>query len=105
MGVVPPRFAVEIDRRVARIVGRRRRAFILAPETLEARPRFQQRPVDREVLVREQAGRRAPAPTTASKNAAAMSPSSSRSRFLLKVVGDQIGSSIPSPTNQRNSTL
>jgi hypothetical protein len=34
---------------------------------------------------------------TASKNAAAISPSSTRSRFLLKVVDDQTPSSIPTP--------
>jgi len=34
-----------------------------------------------------------------------MSPSSSRSRFLLNVVGVQTASSMPSPTNQRNNRL
>ena len=34
-----------------------------------------------------------------------MSPSSSRSRFLVKVVGAQTASSMPSPTNHRNSRL
>jgi hypothetical protein len=38
------------------------------------------------------------------KNAPAMSLSS-RSRFLPRVVGDQIAASMLSPTNQRYSTL
>ena len=42
---------------------------------------------------------------TASKKAAAPSPASSRSRFLVNVVGCQTGSSIFKPTNQRNSRL
>jgi hypothetical protein len=43
--------------------------------------------------------------STASMNAAAISPSSSRSRFLVNTVGTQTGSSTDSPTNQRNSRL
>ena len=42
---------------------------------------------------------------TASKNAAAISPASRRSRFLVNVVGCHTGSSILKPTNQRNSRL
>ena len=42
---------------------------------------------------------------TASKKALATSACSSRSRFLLKTVGDQIGSSMLRPINQRNRTL
>src|SRR6516225_6604706 len=34
-----------------------------------------------------------------------MSPSSNRSRFLVKVVGAHTRSSMPRPTNQRNSRL
>ena len=41
--------------------------------------------------------------STAARNWAAISPSSSRSRFLVKVVASHTGSSMPSPTNQRNS--
>jgi hypothetical protein len=37
---------------------------------------------------------------TASKNAAATSPSSNRSRFFVNIVGDQIGSSSLRPMNQ-----
>ena len=42
---------------------------------------------------------------TASKNAAATSPASRRSRFFVNVVGCQTGSSIFNPTNHRNSRL
>ena len=42
---------------------------------------------------------------TASKNAAATSPASSRSRFFVNVVGCQTGSSIFNPTNHRNKRL
>jgi hypothetical protein len=38
---------------------------------------------------------------TASKKAAAMSPSSSRCRFFVKLVDVHTASSMPSPTNQR----
>ena len=38
-------------------------------------------------------------------NLAAISPSSSRSRFLQKTVASHTGSSVASPTNQRNSRL
>jgi hypothetical protein len=40
--------------------------------------------------------------SSAARNSAATSPSSSRSRFLEKVEWSQTGSSIPNPTNQRN---
>ena len=56
MGVVPPRFAVEIHGRIARIIGRGRRACVLPTETLETRPGFEQRAIDREVFIREQPG-------------------------------------------------
>jgi hypothetical protein len=39
------------------------------------------------------------------ENAPAISPSKSRSRFFVKVVGAHTASSIPNPTNQRNSRL
>jgi hypothetical protein len=48
---------MEIHGRIARIVGRGRRPFILAAEALETGPGFQQRAIDREVFVREQARR------------------------------------------------
>jgi hypothetical protein len=54
MGVVPSGLAVEIHGRVFRIVRRSARR-ILRLETLVAGPRFQQRAIDREVLVRQQA--------------------------------------------------
>ena len=57
MRVVPSRFPMKVHRRVPRIVRRRRRSGICAAEALETRPRFQQRPIDREVFVREQTRR------------------------------------------------
>lgn len=50
------RLPVEIDRRVARIVRRRRRARVLPLKALETRPRLEQRAIDREVLVGQQRG-------------------------------------------------
>jgi hypothetical protein len=41
--------------------------------------------------------------STLAMNLAAISPSTKRSRFLVNTVTFQIGASIPSPTNQRNS--
>ncbi len=41
--------------------------------------------------------------STAVLKAAALSPSSSRARFLLDTVGTQTGSSTESPTNHRNA--
>jgi hypothetical protein len=52
------------------------------------------------MFVRQQAGLGRLAPHGV-KKALATSPASRRSRFLLKVVCDQIGSSILRPTNQR----
>src|SRR5882762_92876 len=43
--------------------------------------------------------------STCSKNAWAMSPSSSRCRFLANTVASQMGSSMFNPTNQRNNRL
>ena len=43
--------------------------------------------------------------STARRNLAAISPSSSRSRFLVNTVTSQIASSTPNPTNQRNKRL
>ena len=54
--LVRPRLPMKVDRGVARIIGRRRRAAVLALKTLQARPRFEQRPIDGEVLVRQQRG-------------------------------------------------
>jgi hypothetical protein len=53
MRVIAARLPVEIDRRILRIIGRPPRA-VLRLEALVTRPRFQQRPIDREVLVGEQ---------------------------------------------------
>jgi hypothetical protein len=43
--------------------------------------------------------------STLAMNLAAISPSISRSRFLVNTVASQISASIDSPTNQRNSRL
>jgi hypothetical protein len=43
--------------------------------------------------------------STAAMNFAATSASSSRSRFFVNTVASHTGSSMPSPTNQRNSRL
>ena len=104
MGVVLPRLPVEVDRRIARIVRRRRRAGVLALKLLRLAHASSSVPSTVKCSSDSRPASRA-WPDTASKNAPAMSPVSSRSRFLLKVVGDQIGSSMLRPTNQRNSTL
>ena len=54
MGRVIAALAVEVHRRVARVIGRFTRTGILALEALERSPRLDQGPVDGEVFVREQ---------------------------------------------------
>jgi hypothetical protein len=78
--------------------------LILALKTLFAGPRFDQRAVYAEMLIRSRSLARA-CSSTCAKNFAAISPSSSRSRFLLNTVATQAGSSMFNPTNQRNSRL
>ena len=56
MRVVLPGLAVKVDRRIARIIERRRRAGILVLKTLQTRPRLEHGPVHGEVLVGHQAG-------------------------------------------------
>src|SRR5947199_1546 len=58
MGIVAALLAVKVHRRIARIIVVRRglvRLLIFALETFLPSPSFDQRAVDREVLVREQA--------------------------------------------------
>ena len=55
--VIAPPFPVEVDRGVARVIGRVALRGVHAPKALQARPRFQLRPIHREVFVREQPSR------------------------------------------------
>ena len=80
------------------------RAAILRHETLHAGPGLDQRAVDREVLARQQRAHLRQV-QHAGMNLAAISPSSSRSRFLQNTVASHTGSSADSPTNQRNNRL
>jgi hypothetical protein len=106
MRVVPARFAVEVHGGIAGIIGGRRGPLILAAEALETGPGFQQRPVHGELFIREQTRRAGLRENRVKERAGdVISLSNSRSRFLLKVVGDQMGSSILRPTNHRYSTL
>ncbi len=92
-----------MDRGIAGIVGRIT-GPILPRETLLAGPRVEEGPST--VKCSSESNRRPRAcPTTSSKNARAMSPSSKRSRFLVNVVGVHTASSMPRPTNHRNNTL
>ena len=107
VGEVAAPLAVKVHARIARIVVLRRGLrglAIFALETLVPGPCFNQRAVNREVLVGEQAplaGLR----QHAAKKASATSPLSRRSRFLVNTVTSHTGSSILSPTNQRNRKL
>lgn len=78
--------------------------LVLVPEALERRPRFDQRPVDGEVLGREQAGRPG-LRDHVRENIRAICCVSNRSRFLLNVLASPTGSSALSPTNQRERRL
>ena len=103
MRPVGPLFAVKVHRGIAGIVGGWQILAILALKTLCSRPRFQHRAVHREVFVGGQALQACS--TTCAKNSLAISPSNSRSRFLLNTVASHTSSSNFSPTNQRNSRL
>ncbi|SRR6266542_2100922 len=77
--------ASEVDRRVARIVRRYiRRWVVLRPEALQAGGSLDQRAVDGEVLVREPSPC-VSLPATSSKNCRATDCRNSRLRFLLNV--------------------
>jgi putative transposase len=81
---------------------RRPAAAMLRAKALHAGPGFDQRastekcPLDNNSFTRGWF-------STLAMNLAAISPSTKRSRFLVNTVTFQIGASIPSPTNQRNS--
>jgi hypothetical protein len=84
MGGVAAPLAVEVALGIAADAGRRRIARVgPGPDALEAGEGLDQRAVDREVVVRQVCGW----PSTAWKNLAAISSSSSRSRFLVNVQG------------------
>src|SRR5271169_5138944 len=86
VGRVAAPLAVKVDARIAGIAGRGVLVrIILALETPVARPRFDQRSVDCEMLVREQA-MSAGLTNHRSKKALRYLASSSRSRFLLNTV-------------------
>src|SRR5260370_27514505 len=104
MRFVRPLLPVKVHRRIAAAFLGRFALAIFSFETLRSRPRLQQRPVHREVFVTSSPCARIFS-TTPSKNAAAISPSSKRSRFLLNTVGTHTASSMFSPTNQRNNRL
>ena len=75
---------------------------VFRAETFHARPRLQQRAVDRKRLVRQQALHFTLRQHRG--NFCATSPAGSQSRFFVKVVASHTeSSSMPRPTNQRNS--
>ena len=92
----------KFDRRVAAAVGRR--VLVARPETLLTGPRLQQRAVHREMLVGQQP-RRVRMDQHRVEERRRDVAVSNRSRFFVNVVGDHTASSMPSPTNQRNSRL
>src|ERR1700752_1656437 len=104
MRVILALLPMEVALRIATASRRRRRpATVLRYKALHAGPRFDQCPIDREMLAGEQFSHLRQ--MALAKNLAAISPSSSRSRFLQNTVASQTGSSGESPTNQRNSRL
>src|SRR5688500_4768234 len=94
MRVVSPLLAVEVGFGIAPDAAGRRRF-----DALHRSPGLDQRAVDREVIARQQLLHLG---LSALRNLAAMSPSSSRSRFFENTEWSQAGSSTPMPTNQRN---
>ena len=57
MGVIAPPLPVEVDRGIARVLGRVALRCVHAPKAFQAGPCFQLRPIPGEVFVREQPGR------------------------------------------------
>ena len=57
MGVIAPPLPVEVDRGIARVLGRVALRCVHAPKAFQAGPCFQLRPIHGEVFVREQPGR------------------------------------------------
>jgi hypothetical protein len=98
MGVVGALVAVEVRAIAAIAVG-----SILGAEALVRRPGLDQRAVHGEVIVAHEALRLLV--HGGEKNCCATSLLSSRSRFLEKTVWFHTASSMPRPTNQRNSRL
>ena len=106
MGIVGAPLAVKVDAGVVGIVILRGLGLgiILGLEALVPGPRLDQGAVNRKVLVAEQ-------PLGAGlfdhrrEKTVCDPPLSSRSRFLLNVVASHTGSSMLSPTNQRNRKL
>ena len=94
--------AAEIHARIAAVAGRR--LLIARPKTLLARPRLQQRPIDREMLVGQQLRRVRVDQHGLEKRGGDVAIEQAVTIFV-NVVGDHTGSSIPRPTNQRNSRL
>jgi hypothetical protein len=88
MGLVGPLLPGEIDVRVAGIIGRLGWRRVLRLEALVTSPRFDERSINREVLVGEKL-LRPRLLDTRSKNRRSMSPDNSRSRFFVKTVGAQ----------------
>jgi hypothetical protein len=94
---------VEIHGGIAGIIGRLTTARCPL-KTLLAHPRFEQRAIDREVLVGQESSLAGLRDDVFEKRAGDIAIKN-RSRFLVKVVGVQISSSMSRPTNQRNSRL
>ena len=94
--------AVDMDRRIARIVRRRPRR-LWARDALATGPRVELRPGHRDVLIGEQPCRAGLRDDGIEERARDIARQQALP-FLLNVVGDPIGASIPRPTNQRYST-
>ena len=104
MRVVLPRFPMEVDRRIPRIVGRRRGPGGLALKAFETRPRLEHRAVDREMLVRHQ-----PGVTCLIHHRVEEGAGDIRGQQSVAILTErrrrQIGSSRLKPMNQRNKML
>ena len=98
MGVVLARLAMEV--RAAIVVA----AAVLGTKALLRSPGLDQRSIDRKMFVRQQRLDLRMV-QNAVMNFVNTSPFCSRSRFFVKVVGSQTGSSGESPTNQRYKRL
>src|ERR1700730_5105449 len=103
MAIVRAFLAMEVCFGIAPAALRRRLArAVLWLDALHRGPGFDQRAIDREVIARQKLihlGLR----STAARNLAAMSPSSTRSRFFETPEWPQAASSTPIPANKRNS--
>ena len=94
--LVAPLLTAEVDLGIAPAARRRFVAIIAIPrlEALQAGPGFDQRAVDREVID-DNSRLTSGCVRIAARNLAAISPSSSRSRFFENTEWSQTGSSIP----------